>query len=117
MTGIEGRKRKNWYDMCVYVCIYVLYMCVCIHIDGYMCVYIDLCIYLSGCVCLSVSIYMYVHLFMYICICVYMCICAYKYVNFCISECIYLHFVCLSYICAYLVSGCMSVCLYVCIHV
>lgn len=74
MTGIEERKRKHWYDMCVYVCIYVLYMCVCIHIDGYMCVYIGLCICLSGCACLSVSIYMYVHLFMYICICVYMCI-------------------------------------------
>ena len=67
---------KIFPDCCMYACMYVhcMYVCMCVYMHACMCV----CMYVRICVCVYVCMYVYVYVCMYVC--TYMCICVCMYV-------------------------------------
>ena len=59
--------------MCMYVCMYYVWMCVCI----YVCVFMYVCVYMYVCVCVYVCM----------CVCMSLCMCMYVCIYLCIDVC------------------------------
>ena len=63
-------------NVCTYVCLYVRRnVCVCMYVGRYVCMHVCMCVYVMYvCVCMFVRIYVS----MYVCIYICMCVCTYE---------------------------------------
>lgn len=63
--------------MCVYICMYVSVLCVCMQ-HTCMCAYMQTCMDACACLCMYMGMCMYLHVCVYVCIlCVLCAVCAY----------------------------------------
>jgi hypothetical protein len=77
-------------NMCMYVCMYILFMYVCISRAGiYICVCVCVCVYV--CICMYVGIHIYIYIYIYtIYVCTYKeCWCITSCATMCESEMVY----------------------------
>ena len=104
----NGRSLDLFY-VCLYVCMYVLYGCICVNVYMCICIFVYLCryvwtcmyVYISACVCVCMGIYVYVYLYACMYLCTFVCVCTYanfRYGPLCVH--IYVRiFVCMYVLC------------------
>jgi nuclear pore complex protein Nup62 len=93
--------------MCVcvrtYICMYVC-MCMYVRMCVYVCTYVCVCMYVFVCMCLYTYVCMFVYVYMFVCMCVYtyvcmyVCVCVYvlyihirTYIYVCVCVCVYIY--------------------------
>jgi len=87
-------------SVCVYVCMYVLWI-VCMRVW-------IVCVYVCMCVCMYVWLYVCVYVGVYVCMCMYVCMSVYVYVC---MNCVYMCICVCVYVCMNCVYACMCVCM------